>query len=312
MAVGRYAPTPSGELHVGNLRTALLAHLFAAHADAPLRLRIDDLDPAATDGAVERSQLADLDAFEIEFAGPVLRQSVRRTHYDLVIEQLEQSGLAYSCFCSRREIREAATAPHEHLPDGAYPGTCRDLSPAEARRRAQERPAALRVRADRAEVRFVDTVYGETVTIVDDFVIRRNDGVPSYNVATVVDDAEQQVEQVVRGEDLRRGTGRQIWLAGVLGMPTPTYAHVPLVVNAEGRRLAKRDGAVTLTDLSELGWSPRRVRAVLAASIGLCEPDEECSTEELVDRFDPRSIPIDEWAWNHPGRAPEPALEDRL
>ena len=210
--IGRYAPSPSGDLHVGNLRTAMLAWLSAHHGGGHLRLRVDDLDPRVSLAEHEASQRADLAALGITFSGPELRQSERTRVYLDAIDALEQQGLLYPCFCSRREVREAASAPHVHLPDGAYPGTCRDLSASERAERAKSRPAAMRVRTGNIEVSFVDRHFGEQTEFVDDFVIQRNDGVASYNLATVLDDEEQEITEVVRGADLLVGTARHVWL----------------------------------------------------------------------------------------------------
>lgn len=300
MPVGRYAPSPTGDLHVGNLRTGMLAWLFAHHDDGPLRLRIDDLDPATARQEHERRQLADLEALDISFDGPPMRQSERMDAYGTAIAALEADGLTYPCFCSRREIREAASAPHVHLPDGAYPGTCRDLGAGERSRRAHDRPAALRIRADAIELSFTDRVHGPTTTVVDDFVIRRNDGVPAYNLASVVDDAGQGVEEVVRGDDLLDGTARQIHLRNLLGLPAVAHAHVPLMVNEDGVRLAKRDGAVTMTDLRELGWDAAAVRVALATSVGLPAKAATDGMPALLPHFDPTALNLGPTTWTPP------------
>ena len=297
MTTGRYAPSPSGDLHVGNLRTAMLAWLSARHGGGELRLRIDDLDPRVSTPEHEASQRRDLSALGIEFGGLELRQSERTDIYQAAISSLAEANMLYPCFCSRREVREAAAAPHVHLPDGAYPGTCRDLSPAEQQRRSQDRPAAMRVRANNVIVEYEDRHFGAQSELVDDFVIQRNDGVPSYNLATVLDDAEQEVTEVVRGADLLAGTARHIWLRNVLGLAQVEHAHVPLVLNADGDRLAKRDGAVTLTDLAAVGTSVDQVRSRLAESLGLASPGEVVSMSDLADRYDPEEQSLEPAIW---------------
>ena len=297
MTTGRYAPSPSGDLHVGNLRTAMLAWLSARHGGGELRLRIDDLDPRVSTPEHEASQRRDLSALGIEFSGLELRQSERTDIYQAAISSLAEANMLYPCFCSRREVREAAAAPHVHLPDGAYPGTCRDLSPAEQQRRSQDRPAAMRVRANNVIVEYEDRHFGAQSELVDDFVIQRNDGVPSYNLATVLDDAEQEVTEVVRGADLLAGTARHIWLRNVLGLAQVEHAHVPLVLNADGDRLAKRDGAVTLTDLAAVGTSVDQVRSRLAESLGLASPGEIVSMTDLADRYDPEEQSLEPATW---------------
>jgi glutamyl-tRNA synthetase len=286
---GRYAPSPTGSLHLGNLRTALLAWLFARSAGARFVVRVEDLDAGRVREAYVGEQLADLRALGLDWDGEPVRQSTRRDRYEAAIARLDAQGLLYPCFCTRAEIREAASAPHGPLPEGAYPGTCRGLGAAErAARAAAGRPAALRVDAGAAEVCFTDRLAGTVRGVVDDFVVRRSDGVHAYNLAVVVDDAEQGVGEVVRGADLLDSTPRQLWLARALGVRAPSsYAHVPLVLGPDGARLAKRHGAVTLAGRAAQGQGPGAVRAELAAGAGLVAPGERPSPAELVERFDP-------------------------
>ncbi len=293
MAAGRFAPSPSGPLHLGSLRTALVAWLFARSAGSRFVLRIDDLDAASARAEHERSQIRDLEALGLDWDGPVLHQHDRLDRYAGAIDELVAGGLVYPCFCTRREIAEATVAPHEHLPDGAYPGTCRDLSADERRARAEAtgRPPALRIRAGGVVVGFDDDLVGPYEGVVDDFVISRFDGTPAYNLAVVIDDADQRIEQVVRGGDLLAGTPRQIFLARLLGLPVPCHAHVPLVLGADGVRLAKRHGSVTLGDLEADGVAPAEVRSLLATTLGMAEPGELVAMRDLVDRFDPGALP---------------------
>ena len=247
---GRFAPSPTSDLHLGNLRTALLAWLMARSTGRQFLLRIEDLDQARTAAApgIANRQLADLAALGITWDGPVLRQSDRFDIYRDFAARLD----AYECFCTRAEIAAAAQAPHgDYRP---YPGTCAHLSAAQiARRRAEGRPAAWRVRANGATMTITDAHAGQVTGVVDDFVLLRGDGTPAYNLAVVIDDALSGVDQVVRGADLLTSAPRQAWLATQLGLPVPTYAHVGLAVNQAGQRLAKRDGAVTMGDALNLG-----------------------------------------------------------
>lgn len=296
MPPGRFAPSPTAPLHLGNLRTALLAWLFARRDGSAFFLRIEDLDAAASRPEHEAAHRRDLVALGIDWEGAVVRQSERFARYHDAIDRLAADGLTYRCFCTRREVLEAAAAPHEHLPEGAYPGTCRDLPAAEgAQREASGRSPALRLRADAAREGFVDRVQGPFEGVVDDFVIRRNDGTPAYNLAVVVDDADQGVGEVVRGDDLLAGTPRQIFLAGRLGLAVPAYAHVPLVLGPDGERLAKRHSAVTLAEREEAGQSPDEVRSELATSLGLAAPGESVTMATLLDRFDPHTVAREPW-----------------
>lgn len=291
-AAGRYAPSPTGDLHLGNLRTGLLAWLFARSTGRKFLLRYEDLDTGRVRPGVAERQRADLESLGVDVDPPLLVQSERAEVYAAALATLEP--LTYECFCTRREITEAASAPHGE--PRRYPGTCRTLTEAQRneRRRDGRRPA-LRVRADSATVTINDDLHGAVTGVVDDVVVRRNDGVAAYNLAVVVDDGASGVDQVVRGDDLLSSAPTQAWLARKLGLPVPTYAHVPLALNSEGRRLAKRDGAVTLTDLAPRGWTPDRVLSLLAASLGLAERGEPVTTSDLLDRLDPGRLPRDPW-----------------
>ncbi|NUP58529.1 MAG: tRNA glutamyl-Q(34) synthetase GluQRS [Pseudarthrobacter sp.] len=291
-AAGRFAPSPSGELHVGNLRTAMLAWLFARSTGRRFLLRVEDLDRARA--GAEAEQLHDLRAIGVTWDGDAVRQTERGALYAAAIGHLEEAGLTYECFCTRREIQEAASAPH--APQGAYPGTCRNLEPAELEFKRSMRPAALRLRSGVAEFTVHDLLHGKFTGVVDDFVLRRNDGVTAYNLAVVVDDAAQGIDQVVRGDDLLPSTPRQAYLASLLNIPVPEYAHVPLVVNHDGVRLAKRDGAVTLADLARSGMPVDAVRDRLLASVGL----PAGTLENALPAFDAARLPRKPWIWNPP------------
>ena len=296
---GRFAPSPSGDLHLGNLRTALLAWLFARSTGRLFLMRMEDLDRVAP-GAAER-QLRDLRELGLEWDGEIVRQSERVCRYRAAIEQLDRAGLIYECFCTRREIREASSAPHGPAAEGRYPGspgirsatccTCRQLTPNQRAERRVTRPPALRLRAQVDSLIFVDQLSGICAGLVEDVVLQRNDGLPAYNLAVVVDDAAQGVDQVVRGIDLLPATPSQVHLGQLLDLPTPSYAHVPLALNTAGQRLAKRDGAVTLAELAQRGWSSADVLAVLATSLGL----RPGTPTTMLDGFDPASLPRTPW-----------------
>ncbi len=282
---GRFAPSPTGPLHVGNLRTALLAWLSARAGGCRFVVRMEDLDRVTSLPAHEGRQLGQLAAIGVDHDGPVVRQSERFERYDEAIQRLSAAGLTYECFCSRREIRLAASAPHGA--EVAYPGTCRALSGAQRAARRRLRPPALRLRSPFHPIAVADELAGPFTAVPDDVVLRRNDGVPAYNLAVVVDDAAQGVTEVVRGDDLLPSTPRQVLLQRLLGLPSVRYLHVPLVVGADGARLAKRHGAVTLEDLAAGGIAAGRVVAALAASLGLdVDGRAELAAPDLLDRFD--------------------------
>jgi glutamyl-tRNA synthetase len=297
---GRFAPSPTGPLHLGNLRTALLAWLFARHDGSRLLLRIEDLDAVASRAEHEASAVADLAALGLDPDGPVLRQSERRSAHDAAVERLVAAGLTYPCYCTRREIlaevEAAVSAPHGPLPAGAYPGTCRHLSAAErTEREAAGRRPSLRLRAAGEVVTFVDRVAGECSGAVDDFVVRRADGAPAYNLVVVVDDHDDGIGEVVRGDDLLDTTPRQILVARLLGLDRPAHAHVPLVLGPDGERLAKRHGSVTLADQVALGRPPAVVLSWFGASLDLCEPGEPVTPADLLTRFDPDALGREPW-----------------
>jgi len=303
---GRYAPSPSGELHLGNLRTAMLAWLFARSTGRAFAMRIEDIDRDRDAGA-GAAQLADLARLGIDWDGAPVLQSGRRPEHEAAIARLRDAGLIYECSCTRREILEAPRAPHGA--PGAYPGTCRNRGEAErvaARERIAPRKPALRMnvaawagRTD-PELGFDDRLLGRVSGFVDDFVLRRGDGAIAYNLAVVVDDAAMGVDQIVRGDDLAASTPRQIALQRILGLPTAPqveYAHVPLVLGPGGRRLAKRDGAVTLADLASAGIGADEARSRLAASLGLAAEGEAVTMEQLRTRFDPERLPREPAVW---------------
>ena len=263
----------------------MLAWLFARSTGRRFLIRVEDLDDRTHDD-VARSQLADLAAIGITWDEEPEWQSAHPQRYDTVIAGLAERSLVYECYCSRRDILSAPRAPH--APEGTYPGTCRDLGETERDARRAARPPALRLRSDTVEYTVTDLLHGSYTGVVDDFVLRRGDGVPAYNLAVVVDDALAGIDQVVRGDDLLSSSPRQAYLAELLGHPQPVYAHVPLVLNHEGKRLAKRDGAVTL---AELGVD--RAFTLISASLGR----PASSIDELLEGFDPAHLPRDPWIY---------------
>jgi glutamyl-tRNA synthetase len=305
MADGRFAPSPTGPLHVGNLRTALLSWLYARVDGGRFLVRVEDLDPVASRDELVGEHLADLAALGLDHDGPVLRQSdpVARARHDAAIARLDAAGALYPCFCSRREVREASQAAHGPWPEGAYPGTCRDLTASQRADRAAgrpDRPPSLRVRADEVAVTIEDRLHGERTGIVDDFVVVRGDGVPAYNLAVVVDDAHQGIVEVVRGADLLEGTPRQAWLCDRLDLPRPQWVHVPLVVGPDGDRLAKRHGSVTRGELAVHGIGAGELLGRMGASLGLAAEGELVDAGTLLRRFDPDAVPLEPWVFDAP------------
>lgn len=256
---------------------------------------MEDLTTGAAPAA-ELEQLEDLKSLGIDHDGPLIRQSERSPEHDTVLHRLEEMGATFPCFCSRREIREATMAPHGPDPAGPYPGTCARLSTAESEGRLRSGlRAATRIRAEGAVITFTDRLHGQRSTVVDDFVLCRADGLVAYNLAVVVDDADAGVDQVVRGDDLLETTQRQVFLQQLLGLPTPEYIHVPLVLGPDGSRLSKRHGSVGLKDQLDNGADPAQVLALLAHSIGLGQGRERLGIEEVLAEFDRVEIPKVPW-----------------
>ncbi len=259
---GRLAPSPTGLLHLGHARTFLIAAERAAAAGGTLLLRLDDLDAQRSRPEFVVAVKEDLDWLGIRWAGDMVEQSRRLELYGAAFEHLRASGAIYPCVCSRRDLQTAAHAPHaEDEDEPIYPGTCRNRSP------IAEQETAWRFRVPDGEViRFTDALLGPQDFIAGqdfgDFIVLRRDGVPSYQLATVVDDAAMRITEVVRGRDLLRSTARQLLLQRALGYPEPAYAHCDLVLNERGERLAKRDAARSIRALREAGLSAVAVCAM--------------------------------------------------
>ncbi|GAA0034777.1 tRNA glutamyl-Q(34) synthetase GluQRS [Brevibacterium metallidurans] len=266
---GRFAPSPSGDLHIGNIRTGLLAYARARQTGRRFLWRIEDLDRVRAGAAASQLRVfADLGVVPDE---EPLVQSQRLDRYAAAIESLSAAGLVYECYCSRRDIQQAPSAPH--APPGAYPGTCRSLGEAERVRRRAElvaagRQPALRLRTENTEITVADGLLGTITAPVDDFVLRRGDGVYAYNLTVVVDDAASGIDEVVRGDDLASSAPRQAHLGELLGAAEQSWLHVPLVLGESGARLAKRDGAVTVDELAALGWNTADIYAWVWRSLG--------------------------------------------
>lgn len=301
---GRYAPSPTGHLHLGNARTALLAWLHARSAGGAFVMRVEDLDGPRVRPGMEGRILEELRWLGLDWdegpdvGGPVgpYRQSVLGARYAAALDRLREAGLAYPCFCSRAEIAAASHAPHGPADEGPrYPGTCRDLPAAEVARRSTSRPPAWRLRVPEGLVGFDDRVHGpqgfDVAATVGDFVVMRADGIAAYQLAVAVDDAAMGITDVVRGDDLLASTARQLLLYRGLRLPPPRFAHLPLVVGEDGERLAKRHGALSLGELRDRGADPRAVAGLLAALCDLGPEGARVSPRELVPAFALERLP---------------------
>ena len=292
---GRLAPSPTGYMHLGNAWAFLLAWLAARSAAGQVVLRIEDIDPQRSRPEYAAALIEDLTWLGLDWdfgpdkpepaanmpLGPY-EQSRRGGHYAAAIAQLERAGLTYPCFCTRKELRSMAGAPHVDDAGAPYPGTCRRLTSAQREERRRTRRPALRVDSGGDAFTVADVHAGEVTGPVDDFVLVRGDGQFAYNLAAVVDDVAMGVTFITRGADLLSSAPRQAWLTRCLGGTPATYAHVGLVVNAEGRRLAKRDGAVGLDAVP----SPADAFAAQRDSLGLgpCRNTEEALAAPVDDQ----------------------------
>lgn len=291
--VGRFAPTPSGRMHLGNAFSCLMAWLGARSADGRMVLRIEDLDPRAQSRERARLLMDDLHWLGLDWDEGPFYQSERTAIYQQILVQFEERGLTYPCFCTRSQLH-AATAPHASDGTYVYQGTCRGLSAAEVAKRMQDRSPAIRLRVPTPEehngvIAFDDLVCGHHEEVLarecGDFLIRRSDGVFAYQLAVVVDDALMGITQVVRGRDLLGSVARQTYLFDLLGFNAPRFAHVPLLVAPDGRRLSKRERDLDIGALRTGGVSPKRIVGALAHAAGLAEKNKELAPHDLLPRF---------------------------
>jgi glutamyl-tRNA synthetase len=292
-SVGRLAPSPTGALHLGNARTFLLAWLSIRSRGGTLLLRVEDIDGPRVKAETVLQALDDLRWLGLDWDGEPVLQSERLPRYERAAAALVAAGLAYPCVCSRREVELAASAPHAGEEGPAYPGTCRGrFADRAAATSATGREAALRFRVDVGAVPFDDGFCGPQRGAVDgDFVIGKRDGGPAYQLAVVVDDAAQGVTEVVRADDLLPSTPRQLLLYRALGLTPPRFWHLPLVVGADGRRLAKRHGDTSLRHLRARGVPPEAVVGHLAFLSGLSARGARCRPQDLLAGFDWGRVP---------------------
>ncbi|MBE6932673.1 MAG: tRNA glutamyl-Q(34) synthetase GluQRS [Ruminococcaceae bacterium] len=286
VSVGRFAPSPSGRMHLGNVFSALLAWLSVRSVGGKMVLRIEDLDPDRSKSAFADAIRQDLQWLGLDWDWESPCQSERTPVYRSAFEQLAEKGLVYPCYCTRAQLH-AASAPHASDGKTVYSGACRNLS--EAERAAMTRKPAWRLKCGEGEISFRDGlrgIYRENLQEeCGDFIIRRSDGVYAYQLAVVVDDGDMGITQVVRGSDLLSSTPRQLYLYRLLGLNAPRFYHVPLLVAPDGRRLSKRDGDLDLQALRE-HYSAEELIGLLACAAGLLDEPVPCTPQELARKFD--------------------------
>lgn len=300
---GRFAPSPSGQMHLGNAWTALLAWLASRSQGGSVVLRLEDLDPDRSRADYAAGIMEDLQWLGLDWdegpdrEGPYgpYSQSNRRHLYQEAVERLRQQGLVYECYCSRAELH-ITEAPHAGEAEWVYPGTCRCLSPEQRRGKIYSgRRPALRLAVPDQTLTFTDGLYGEVrqhlPSACGDFVIRRSDGVHAYQLAVVVDDGLMRIDQVVRGQDLLASTPRQLLLYRLLGLQPPAFAHVPLLIAPDGHRLSKRQRSLSLAALRQAGVQAERIIGYLGWKAGLLERDQSAAAADLLRRFSLDRIP---------------------
>ena len=296
---GRFAPSPSGRMHLGNLWSCLLAWLAARSAGGGMVLRLEDLDPDRCRPEYCGQIMRDLEWLGLDWDGEPVYQSKRTEVYRQAFQRLEQQDIIYPCFCTRAE-RLAASAPHRSDGAAVYDGRCGRLTEAEREELSRTRRPAWRVRVPEQVIAFRDLLkkdYKEDLKRdCGDFILRRSDGVFAYQLAVVVDDAAMGVTQVVRGSDLLSSTPRQLWLQERLSLPHPEYGHLPLLLAPDGRRLAKRDRDLELGRLQEKYTAPELVGR-LAFAAGLTDRPEAISPRELLPLFSWEKLPREDLVW---------------
>ena len=288
LPVGRLAPSPSGRLHLGHARTFVLAWVDARQRGGGMRLRLEDLDRSRCRPEHIRRSLLDLEWLGLDWDGEPLYQSQRLDALRDAADRLERMGAAYRCVCTRADLEQAAQAPQRGVTELRYPGTCRARALTERSTEALT-PGALRMRVPEGRLSFVDGLAGpqsvDVASEVGDFVILSRSRLPAYQLAVVVDDAEQGVNEVFRGDDLLSSTARQLLVQRALGLNAPQWFHIPLVLDAGGRRLAKRADDLSLETIREAGVDARALVAWVGRSAGLDVPDR-LTARELCTTYD--------------------------
>ncbi len=296
---GRFAPSPSGRMHMGNLWSCLLSWLSARRAGGRMVLRLEDLDPDRCRQEYCDQVMRDLEWLGLDWDGEPVYQSRRTEAYAEAFRSLEAQGLIYPCYCTRAE-RLAASAPHRSDGLQVYDGRCARLTEERRRELEQTRRPAWRVKVPEKSIAFCDLLQGKYCEDLKkdcgDFIVRRSDGVYAYQLAVVVDDAMMGVTQVVRGSDLLSSTPRQLWLQEALGLPHPEYGHLPLLLSPEGRRLAKRDRDLELGELQSR-YTAREIVGRLAYAARLIDRPQPITPRELVPLFDWKKLPREDLVW---------------
>ena len=295
--VGRFAPTPSGRLHLGNILCAMLAYLSARSKGGKFLLRIEDVDAPRCPRRLAQQCIDDLAWLGFTWDETPVCQSERTVLYQAAMDALSVGGHVYPCFCTRAQLMSLA-APNLGDTQIIYQRTCAALTPEEIAQRRQTRAPAMRLRVPDEDVTFTDGLFGPVQENLardcGDFILQRSDGLFGYQLAVVVDDALQGVTEIVRGRDILSATPRQLYLQRLLGYPQPDYIHIPLLMDAHGRRLAKRDKDLDLSALSQR-FAPEEILGFLACSAGILPEPRPMSLEQLIPLFDWNQVKREDW-----------------
>ena len=283
---GRFAPSPTGYIHLGNVWIALLSYISTRNQNGTYVVRMEDIDLQRSKRSLGEALLDDLEWLGFEWdEGPRVGgpeesywQSERFILYDKVLNRLEEQGLIYPCFCNRARLQSIASAPHRGEVVHHYDGHCRDLDGFTVAQKKLEKSPSMRIKVADSHMEFVDLYQGSQHFALrcgnDDFVLRRGDGMYAYNLAVVLDDISMGVTEIIRGHDLLETTAQQMYLYSTLHAEPPCYGHAPLLIDNDGHRLSKRQKSITVKELRELGWSAQRILgelAVLAGFIPKCD-----------------------------------------
>ena len=295
--VGRFAPTPSGRLHLGNILCAMLAYLSARSQGGRFLLRIEDVDVPRCPRRLARQCMDDLTWLGFTWDEAPVYQSERTALYQAALEELTAGGHVYPCFCTRAQLMSLA-APNLGDTQVVYQRTCASLSPEEIAQRRKTRAPAMRLRVPEEEIAFTDGLFGpfseHLARDCGDFILQRSDGLFGYQLAVVVDDGLQGVTEIVRGRDILSATPRQLYLQRLLGYPQPEYVHIPLLTDAQGRRLAKRDKDLDLSALAQR-FTPEELLGFLACSAGILPEPRPMTLEQLIPLFDWARVTREDW-----------------
>ncbi len=303
MKRGRFAPTPSGPIHIGNAWTALLCWLQVRSAQGQFVLRIEDIDQARSRKAFADLILKDLSWLGLDWDegpdvggpyGPYV-QSARISRYEEAFKRLLNQSRLYPCYCSRAELLKIASAPHGLASEGpSYPGTCSSLTAEQRAQKAAVKAPSFRFRLPQTELHFTDLLAGRQSYAPGtggDFVVKRADGVIAYQLAVVLDDADMHITDVWRGGDLLDSTPRQLLLYEALGLKAPQFAHVPLICNDDGSRLSKRNASLNIRSLREAGVRPQKIIGLFAYLAGMNDRLEPMQARELIAHFECSALP---------------------